>query len=101
MTAAVGKMLKSSTNSCESDWDQFWDDLFSTANQNINIAHDICEVAEPIYAGVELLSAGTATEVCMADSLIEEAEVVVKAVNEGLDCANLKYGVKQFVNYYD
>jgi len=37
----------------------------------------------------------------MADSLIEEAEVVVKSVNEGLDCANLKYGVKQFVNYYD
>jgi len=58
--------------------------------------------------GVDLVTAGAATEVtapiegvCLATSLIEEAEVVVRAVNEGEDCANMKYGVKQFVNYYD
>jgi len=56
MTAAVGKTLKSTTNNCESVWDQYWDDLFSDTQKILNIASKICEVAAPIAEGVDLVA---------------------------------------------
>lgn len=104
----VAQKFSEAERNCENVWERFWDETKVIANDIVNIAHYICTYSKPVIAGTaavgleEAVPVETAVAgVACATQYFTEALAVIKAIDDGVACAELAFGVKQFVDYYD
>lgn len=85
---------------------KFWHDVVEVAEDIVDIAKYICEYKSEIMEGTaaigleeaEPIEAAIIGVACAAEYL-EEALTVIEAVDDGVSCAELAFGVKQFIDY--
>jgi hypothetical protein len=77
-------------------------------NDAVEIAKYVCQYSAPVIEGTSAVGLEEAVPietaiagVACATKYFDEAVAVMKAIDDGVSCAELAYGVKQFVNYYD
>lgn len=74
----------------------------------MKVAGYICQYSKPVIAGTAAVGLEEAVPVetaiagvACAAKYFDEAVAVMKAIDDGVDCVELAFGVKQFVNYFD
>jgi len=102
----VAKDFSTVIKGCESGWTKLWHGIEDAVKDILDIAKYMCQYLPEIMEGTALAGEeeaepieGVLEGVCKAYEFIEEAIAVVKAVDDAAACAELTYGVTQFVLY--
>ena len=105
---SVASKFAAAEKTCESEWEKFWDETEVVFGDIVKVAKYICQYSEPVIAGTAAVGLEEAVPVetaiagvACATKYFDEAVAVMKAIDDGVDCVELAFGVKQFVNYFD
>jgi hypothetical protein len=105
---AVAEKFANAEKKCESFWEEFWGETKVVFADVVKVAKYVCQYSKPVMAGTAAVGFEEALPIetaiaggACATKYFDEAVSVMKAIDDGVACAELAFGVKQFVNYYD
>jgi hypothetical protein len=102
----VGNKFAVAEKHCESEWEKFWHDVIDVVEVIVDIAKYICKYSEAIMEGTAEVGLEEAVPIeaafvgAVCSSVYLEAAIdTIKTYDDGKDCVELGYAVKQYTTY--